>query len=42
MLKCRARRNKFGHLEPDAAEDVVQSSLGFDKFEHGTKPSESS
>ncbi|TFK21191.1 cytochrome c oxidase assembly protein COX11 [Coprinopsis marcescibilis] len=30
----RARRNKFGHLEPDASEAAVQTSLGFDKFEH--------
>ncbi|TEB34512.1 hypothetical protein FA13DRAFT_1729146 [Coprinellus micaceus] len=34
----RARRNQYGHLEPDAAENVVQASLGFDKYEHGPKP----
>ena len=33
----RARRNRFGHLEPDAADDVVQQSLGFDKFEHAPR-----
>ncbi|KAJ8692524.1 Cytochrome c oxidase assembly protein cox11, mitochondrial [Pleurotus ostreatus] len=33
----RARRNRQGHLEPDAPEDVVQQSLGFDKYEHGPK-----
>jgi cytochrome c oxidase assembly protein subunit 11 len=33
----RARRNAYGHLEPDAAEDVVQKSLGFDTFEHAPK-----
>lgn len=30
----RARRNKFGHLEPDAAPDVVQNSLGFGEYEN--------
>lgn len=30
----RARRNAHGHLEPDAAEAVVQKSLGFDGYEH--------
>ncbi|KIY73098.1 hypothetical protein CYLTODRAFT_366482 [Cylindrobasidium torrendii FP15055 ss-10] len=29
----RARRNDHGMLEPDAADEVVQKSLGFDKFE---------
>lgn len=33
----RARRNKQGHLEPDAATDVVQNSLGFGRYEHGIK-----
>ncbi|KAL5476547.1 COX11_1 [Sanghuangporus weigelae] len=28
----RARRNASGQLEPDAPEDVVQASLGFDKL----------
>lgn len=36
-LLSRARRNRQGHLEPDAPEDVVQQSLGFDKYEHGPK-----
>ncbi|TFK70338.1 hypothetical protein BDN72DRAFT_795533 [Pluteus cervinus] len=34
----RARRNKQGHLEPDAAEDVVQNSMGFGAYEHAAKP----
>ncbi|KAJ3814112.1 cytochrome c oxidase assembly protein CtaG/Cox11-domain-containing protein [Lentinula aff. lateritia] len=29
----RARRNQQGHLEPDAPEDVVQESLGFQTYE---------
>lgn len=33
----RARRDRNGNLEPDAEEDVVQKSLGFDKFEHAPK-----
>lgn len=33
----RARRNEQGHLEPDAPEEVVQTSMGFDKFEHAPK-----
>ncbi|KAH6913321.1 cytochrome c oxidase assembly protein COX11 [Coprinopsis sp. MPI-PUGE-AT-0042] len=33
----RARRNKYGHLEPDAAENVVQESLGFSKYEHAPR-----
>jgi len=33
----RARRNERGQLEPDAEEQVVQKSLGFDKYEHGPK-----
>ncbi|KAF7327643.1 Cytochrome c oxidase assembly protein cox11 [Mycena kentingensis (nom. inval.)] len=33
----RARRNKQGHLEPDAAQDVVQTSLGFGAYEHSPK-----
>ncbi|KAJ2922358.1 hypothetical protein H1R20_g14741, partial [Candolleomyces eurysporus] len=33
----RARRNKYGHLEPDAEEDVVQNSLGFGQYEHAPK-----
>jgi len=32
----RARRNENGHLVPDAPEDVVQSSLGFSKYEHAS------
>ena len=34
---CRARRNEHGQLEPDAPDEVVQSSLGFDKYEHAPK-----
>ncbi|KAF9243399.1 cytochrome c oxidase assembly protein CtaG/Cox11-domain-containing protein [Melanogaster broomeanus] len=33
----RARRNTQGHLEPDAADDVVQKSLGFDSYEHAPR-----
>lgn len=33
----RARRNKFGQLEPDAQEDVLQKSLGFGEYEHAPK-----
>jgi len=33
----RARRNSRGDLEPDAPEDVVQSSLGFSKYELASK-----
>jgi cytochrome c oxidase assembly protein subunit 11 len=33
----RARRNAHGTLEPDAAEDVVQKSMGFDQYEHAPK-----
>jgi len=33
----RARRNQQGQLEPDAAEDVVQNSLGFGGYEHAPK-----
>ena len=33
----KARRNQRGQLEPDAADHLVQKSLGFDKFEHATK-----
>lgn len=29
---CSARRNANGQLEPDAAEDVVQTSLGFGDY----------
>jgi cytochrome c oxidase assembly protein subunit 11 len=31
---CRARRNDKGHAIPDAPEDVIQKSQGFDKYEH--------
>lgn len=34
---CRARRNARGDLEPDAPEDVVQSSLGFSDYELASK-----
>ncbi|KII85045.1 hypothetical protein PLICRDRAFT_116340 [Plicaturopsis crispa FD-325 SS-3] len=33
----RARRNAQGHLEPDAADDVVQNSLGFGGYELGER-----
>lgn len=33
----RARRNAQGHLEPDAADDVIQKSLGFDSYEHAPR-----
>ena len=33
----RARRNEHGQLEPDAPEDVVQASLGFDQYENAPK-----
>ncbi|KAF7799768.1 hypothetical protein EIP86_011010 [Pleurotus ostreatoroseus] len=33
----RARRNSHGHLEPDAPEDTVQASMGFDKYENAPK-----
>lgn len=29
----KARRNKRGHLEPDAKEDIVEASLGFSGYE---------
>jgi cytochrome c oxidase assembly protein subunit 11 len=32
-----ARRNDQGHLEPDAAEGIVQNSLGFGAYEHAPK-----
>ena len=34
----RARRNQRGHLEPDASDEVVQASLGFNEYEHAKKP----
>ncbi|KAJ6609217.1 cytochrome c oxidase assembly protein CtaG/Cox11-domain-containing protein [Mycena sp. CBHHK59/15] len=33
----RARRNQQGHLEPDAAEDDIQNSMGFGGYEHAPK-----
>ena len=33
ISRRRARRNARGDLEPDAPEDVVQSSLGFGDYE---------
>ncbi|KAI0777140.1 cytochrome oxidase assembly factor [Irpex lacteus] len=33
----RARRNSSGHLEPDASDETVQASLGFDKFENAPR-----
>ncbi|KAJ7126879.1 cytochrome c oxidase assembly protein CtaG/Cox11-domain-containing protein, partial [Mycena epipterygia] len=33
----RARRNQKGHLEPDAAESDVQTSMGFGEYEHAPK-----
>ncbi|KAE9405123.1 hypothetical protein BT96DRAFT_1065740 [Gymnopus androsaceus JB14] len=37
----RARRNNQGHLEPDAPEEVIQKSLGFESYELAKKASES-
>ncbi|KAJ3836986.1 cytochrome c oxidase assembly protein CtaG/Cox11, domain-containing protein [Lentinula raphanica] len=37
----KARRNQQGQLEPDAPEDVVQKSLGFESYELAKKASES-
>lgn len=34
---CRARTNQYGHLEPDAPEEVVQKSLGFEGYEVGRR-----
>ncbi|TRM64363.1 cytochrome c oxidase assembly protein CtaG/Cox11-domain-containing protein [Schizophyllum amplum] len=36
----RARRNALGQLEPDAAADKVQNSLGFGGYEHAPKVEE--
>ncbi|EEB91457.1 hypothetical protein MPER_10177 [Moniliophthora perniciosa FA553] len=36
----RARRNKYGQLEPDAADSEVQNSLGFGEYEHAPKVEE--
>ncbi|KAJ7158642.1 cytochrome c oxidase assembly protein CtaG/Cox11, domain-containing protein, partial [Mycena filopes] len=33
----RARRNQKGHLEPDAADEEVQNSMGFGGYEHAPK-----
>ncbi|KAA1467642.1 cytochrome oxidase assembly factor [Dentipellis sp. KUC8613] len=33
----RARRNAQGNLEPDAPDDVVQTSLGFGEYEHAPR-----
>ncbi|KAF8653601.1 hypothetical protein AX16_003845 [Volvariella volvacea WC 439] len=33
----RARRNRHGQLEPDAAEDVVQKSMGWESYETAPK-----
>jgi len=33
----RARRNARGHLEPDAADEKVQKSLGFGEYENAPK-----
>ena len=33
----RARRSAKGHLEPDADDDVVQKSLGFEGYEHSPR-----
>ncbi|KIK62942.1 hypothetical protein GYMLUDRAFT_41223 [Collybiopsis luxurians FD-317 M1] len=38
----RARRNAQGHLEPDAPEDVVQKSLGFEGYELAKKKADES
>ena len=41
ILHHRARRNSRGDLEPDAPEDVVQSSLGFGDYELASKKASS-
>ncbi|KAJ3995754.1 cytochrome c oxidase assembly protein CtaG/Cox11, domain-containing protein [Lentinula boryana] len=38
----RARRNQQGQLEPDAPEDVIQKSLGFESYELAKKASDES
>lgn len=30
--RLRARRNKQGHLEPDASEDAVDKSMGWSEY----------
>ena len=42
ISRRRARRNARGDLEPDAPEDVVQSSLGFGDYELASKQASSS
>lgn len=37
LILFSARRNEQGQLEPDAEEDVVQKSLGFDAYENAPK-----
>ena len=41
ISRGRARRNARGDLEPDAPEDVVQSSLGFGGYELASKKASS-
>ncbi|KAJ3720789.1 cytochrome c oxidase assembly protein CtaG/Cox11, domain-containing protein [Lentinula guzmanii] len=38
----KARRNQQGQLEPDAPEDVIQKSLGFESYELAKKASDES
>jgi hypothetical protein len=33
ILICRAKRNDKGHLVPDASEDVIQKSQGFENYQ---------
>jgi hypothetical protein len=37
LIMSRARRNEQGHLVPDAAEDVIQKSQGFENYELAKK-----
>lgn len=34
LIALRAKRNDRGHAIPDAPEDVVMKSQGFDQYEH--------
>ena len=37
LQRCRARRTERGDLVPDASDDVVRKSQGFDKYEHAPR-----
>ena len=34
LIRHRARRNDKGHAVPDASEEAIQRSQGFDQYEH--------